>query len=682
MERSRILVRVRILFKKLLKRWFVSLLIFIVFAMVISASVFFTYNTYYDLNNYAISQKRSLSSLSASIIHEKLDKIVAVGEAHINGTTFQKLVESGDWDKALKLDPHMLAEMPYIETANIFSPDGVFESTIPYDDKLVSYYGTNFSTRDYFKAVSKNWEPYAGELIVPIVSIDHNLILVLIPIKTDSGKVIGILVLNLNTDSVTSWIKEINPGMDGYIYVVDVKGHLISHPTLLKKRELVDFSALPPVKKSLRGESGVEVGYNSIENIEQISSYSPVLDYGWGVVVAQSANAAFSERNNTVVSFVVIEVIVLIILSFGTRILLKDRALFKAQHGREETLLNSIGDSVIAIDRNWDVTLWNKSAMSLTGLTKEEVMGKPLFNSIRLIREMDRGENIQFIEDAMVSGQLHELDYPAILIGKDGKDIAVSNSVASILNEDREVTGVVIVIRDISKKREDSMLHSDFAYASHQLRTPVTEALWTLETILEENNIDEIKKKTKMAHASIESVKKLSEELITVSEIDQGIISRDILQFNVQSLFDEVVEEVGKKAEVHNITIQLPIVPSEAVMNSDQKLLKRILVEILDNAINYSPPNNKILINIKDNETSTIFEIQDFGIGVDLEHQPLIFTKFFRGSNFSTSGIAGAGLGLYIARGYARILNGKIWFKSEKDTGTTFYVSIPLSVAE
>ena len=674
---NKFLIRIHILLKKLLKRWFVVVIIFSVFAVVIISFVFFTLSTYKDLDNYVISQKRSLSSLSASIIEEKLDKIIAVGSTHTNSENFQKLIESGNWEKALKLDPHMLDEMPYIETINLFNSDGIFESAIPYDSKLASYYGTNFSNRDYFKAFSKNHEPYAGELIVPIVSIDHTLILVLIPIKTDSGKIIGSLVLNLNTDFVTSWIKEINSGMDGYIYVVDVKGNLISHPSLLKKRELVNFSALSPVQKSLKGESGVEVSYNSIEKVEQLNSYSPLKDYGWGVVVAQSTSSAFRERNDTITSIIVIESIIVIMLGIGTYILLRDRYMFKNQIEREESLINSIGDSVIAINSSWNVILWNKSAETLTGYSKEEAIGKPLFNLIKLIREMDRGENVQFIEDMMVTGRVNDLDYPAILINKGNEDVAVNNSVAPILNEDKDVIGVIIVIRDITKKREDSMLHSDFAYASHQLRTPVTEALWSLEAVLEEDSIEQIKKNAKIAHSSMQSVKKLSEELITVSEIDQGEISLELVDINLQDLFDEVREEVGKKADEHSIKIQFPIISLSESINTSQRLLKRILVEIIDNSIIYSKPNSKIIINIEKNETSTLFIIQDFGIGVNLEHQPLIFTKFFRGSNFATSDIAGAGLGLYIARGYVKLLKGKIWFKSDKNIGTIFNVSIP-----
>jgi two-component system sensor histidine kinase VicK len=74
-----------------------------------------------------------------------------------------------------------------------------------------------------------------------------------------------------------------------------------------------------------------------------------------------------------------------------------------------------------------------------------------------------------------------------------------------------------------------------------------------------------------------------------------------------------------------------------------------------------------------------LFEIQDSGLGITSEQQPLVFTKFFRGSNFNSTDIMGAGLGLYIAKGCVTLLKGKIWFKSEENKGTTFYVQIPMA---
>lgn len=351
--------------------------------------------------------------------------------------------------------------------------------------------------------------------------------------------------------------------------------------------------------------------------------------------------------------------------------------LLKQQKIKDEILLASIGDAVIAIDRNWNIILWNRGASQLSGWTEDEVLGKPLRNFIKLIREMDRGENIKFIEDAMITGQTHFLEGSTILIGKGGKEVPVGDSAAPILNDKKEVTGAIIIMRDVSREKEASMLHSDFAYASHQLRTPVNRALWSIETVLKEEDIKKIKEGAQLAYNALKSVGKLSEELIEVSEIDQGTISPQIEEVKLTNLFDEVIDDVGKKAEGHGIKVVIPSISISASITSCQKLLKRIFVEILDNAIIYSPKDSEIKIDITNKEDAVLFEIKDSGLGIASEHQPLIFTKFFRGGNYSATEIAGAGLGLYIAKAYVKLLRGKIWFKSEEKKGTTFYISIP-----
>jgi len=102
----------------------------------------------------------------------------------------------------------------------------------------------------------------------------------------------------------------------------------------------------------------------------------------------------------------------------------------------------------------------------------------------------------------------------------------------------------------------------------------------------------------------------------------------------------------------------------------------------------YNRPGGKIDFKITSDENSLLFEVTDTGIGIPAEQQSLVFIKFFRGNNFDTTEIIGAGLGLFISKSYTELLGGKIWFSSEgtapavgelkKDKGTTFYITLPV----
>lgn len=86
----------------------------------------------------------------------------------------------------------------------------------------------------------------------------------------------------------------------------------------------------------------------------------------------------------------------------------------------------------------------------------------------------------------------------------------------------------------------------------------------------------------------------------------------------------------------------------------------------------------RVEIKVRRQNDDMLIEVTDDGIGIPEEHRPLLFTKFFRGSNFDTTAIPGAGLGLYIAKSYLTLLGGKIWFESAEGKGTTFFVSLPI----
>ena len=116
-------------------------------------------------------------------------------------------------------------------------------------------------------------------------------------------------------------------------------------------------------------------------------------------------------------------------------------------------------------------------------------------------------------------------------------------------------------------------------------------------------------------------------------------------------------------------------------LDTDKNLLQRLLLEIMDNAIKYNKKNGEVVVDVRQQEDGLLIEVRDTGIGITDEQQPLIFTKFFRGTNYDTSKIPGAGLGLFISHAYIQIVKGKIWFKSETGKGTSFFILLPKAKA-
>ncbi len=358
----------------------------------------------------------------------------------------------------------------------------------------------------------------------------------------------------------------------------------------------------------------------------------------------------------------------------GGVIILHDVSYYQIQ----KDLLESAGDGVVAVDKNFTITFFNRAAGLISGWSPSEVIGRPLRDVAKFIRESDRMEDITFIQETMFYGEIRHMKEHTLLITKDGRDVNVADTAAPIFDSSREVVGSIIIFRDASKELEENRLRSDFAYASHQLNTPVAKALWSIEAAIDENDCVKIKEKLETAYQAIKSTKKLVSQLFLVSKIDQKNIIPNLKSAKISSLLDEALVSMKNISEQMNVSIKTEGFSDLPEIKTDTDLLRQVFVEIIDNSISYNNLGGQIFIKaLPDGKNGLVFSVEDSGIGILDEQKSLIFTKFFRGSNFDTTDIVGAGLGLFIAREYIRLLGGRIWFESEKGR-TVFYVSLPL----
>ena len=341
-----------------------------------------------------------------------------------------------------------------------------------------------------------------------------------------------------------------------------------------------------------------------------------------------------------------------------------------------ETLIQSIGDGVVAIDRYWSITLWNRAAVRITGWTKAEAVGTSFRDKCTFIRANDRMENVAFIEEAMVMNKTVRMKNSTLLITKDGREIPVGDSAAPVTDANGNVIGAIIIFRDVSEEYSHLELRTGFMYASHQLRTPATEVNWALELALDAADIITIKEHVAAAQNSLVSVIKLADELVDASEIDQETVLPDIQEFSASKLFEDLDKKLGSKAAKYNVKLEFATIKQISNIRTDQRMFSRLLEEVIDNAIVYAAKQSTVGVRGGKKGDRIVFEIHNMGAPIPEAEQVSIFSKFYRGSNRDQE-IPGAGLGLYIARAYVALLGGKIWFKSTKDAGTTFFIALP-----
>lgn len=623
---------------------------------------------------WAFSKREKVVASAVALIKEKLRCATDVSISLSNTAFFRGKIKEGSWESAVDFLGEGLAEKyHYIDTIALYDSRGTLKAT---NSGEMNDSEQGLASQDYYLEVSRSWEPYVSGAFRKSGGSKSGVVSLVVPLRQDAKKILGVLVMDIRLDAISGWANSIDTAHSGFIYVVDQKGQILVHPHFSPTDDTIDYSLAPAVQKVLRGEQGAGVMTDPEEDGKQLAAYAPISPYGWGVVALQPVRAAFAERSGTMMSGTFVWGLIVAITGFFVYRILRSKSMMKVQSEREQRLIDSLGDGVVATDKKWNITLWNRSASVITGWKKEEVIGKPVHPILKLIRERDRKEVLP-LEYAFVEKKASSLEEKTLLIKKDGSEIPVGDSAAPILNESDSPEGAIIIFRDLTREREAGHLRSDFAYATHQLRTPVTEALWNLDLAMEEE--DPIKKKDdiNIVHQSLESVKKLTEDLVAVSEFDQGAVLVKKTMTKIIDILADVQKKVESEAKKRGVTVFIAPVSSVAAINTDPKFLKRILYEIVENAVSYSRQNTEVIVAVSFHEKEVVIEVVDTGMGITEEQQPLIFTKFFRGTNSGGKG-AGSGLGLFLAKESIKLLGGKIWFNSEEGKGTTFYISLPI----
>lgn len=653
--------------------------IFLVPILLLALAGFLDYRTSEkNLTDLTLSRRESLAHLASHVLREKFDRIVEVGVSLATRVQFRKHIEAGRWEEAVKIMESVPVDFPYVDTVGLFDPQGTVKAITPLTPTLREAIGKSFAYRDYYKGVSQNWQPFVSEVFKRAPEPKYNVISVAIPIKSEQ-KILGILLLTVKLDTILDWAREIGVGTEGFTYFVDRNGHVAGHPRFSSQSEIVDFSAVPVVQKVLRGEKGVEVLYNPIEKEERVSAYEQVPLYGWGVIVQEPAYAAFTSRNLQLRKLAVSYGIIFLVAGVFLYLLLRFVKALGLYRRKERTFLEGIGDGVFAIDRYWNITLWNKAAAQLTGWQEDEVVGKPFRRVVQFIRAGDKKENIVFIEEAMLYGERREMENESLLITKDGREMPVGDSAAPLFDSAGMVTGAVVVFRDVSQQKEAERTHEEMILrVVHDLRSPATAikgaaALYGDPEYLAENP-DGLKEGLKLIEEANTRMLNLINELLESARQKAGGTKK--IATDVAPVLQAILKEVGPLAKrkglviVHEAPAALPNVACYP------ERLREVVSNLIDNAIKYTPKGQ---ITVKSEVAGNFLKmsVEDTGVGIAPEDLGKIFTPYFRAG---TAGSAtGTGLGLYIVKKLVEEIGGKIEIASTLGKGTTFTVFVPIS---
>lgn len=363
--------------------------------------------------------------------------------------------------------------------------------------------------------------------------------------------------------------------------------------------------------------------------------------------------------------------------------LITNRSKIAAEKARSEAMLNCIGDGVIGVDDRGDITYINEQALGLLGFSKDELLGKPFIHTIKVCNE----KGIEITQDkrpihlAMFSRSRIETR-DQYYIRKDGSRFPVDITATSVMLFD-QVIGGVSVFRDITKERDIDRMKTEFiSLASHQLRTPLSAMKWFGELLLGGDVgvlTEDQKEMVQQIYQSNERMIELVNALLNISRIESGRIIIEPEPTNLQKLIDEVVVEVRPRLDKKKQKLVISVHEGLPDILIDPKLVRHVYMNLLTNAIKYTPDEGEIQVLVSREGDNVISQVTDSGYGIPKAQQGSVFSKFFRAENILKVETDGTGLGLYLTKAVVDSSGGKIWFSSEEGKGTTFWFSLPMS---
>ena len=242
-------------------------------------------------------------------------------------------------------------------------------------------------------------------------------------------------------------------------------------------------------------------------------------------------------------------------------------------------------------------------------------------------------------------------------------------------------TNTLVVIHDITRaKLADEMKNEFVTLAAHQLRTPTSGIKWALKSILDGDDgpLNEKQKETLEKIYSVnDKVINLIHDLLDLAEIEEGKYLNNISSNNIGDLIQASLELNKEFIIKKKLYVQLN--KDDSIdMIVDKEKMNIVFNNVLDNAIRYTKPGGKIIIDIIKRSKEIEIRIRDTGIGIPSIQENRVFSKFFRGTNVMKIDTEGTGLGLYITKNIIEAHGGRIWFDSKENKGTTFYIVIPV----
>ena len=438
----------------------------------------------------------------------------------------------------------------------------------------------------------------------------------------------GVTVVDVNLKFIGDVVSAIRIGEKGLAYVVDDKGFLVAHPDIslvLRKKNLSNLAQVKAALAAKAHDDQAPPEARGLEGERVLSAFATVEPTGWRVLVEEPAAEVFAPLYGAILRTAFL-LLVGLALSMAASLLLARRMVRPVRALQRGTELVEAGDLTSRLDVR-------------TGDELEELAAR--FNSM--------------------TGRLQE----------------------SYKGLERKVEERTAELREASRQVELANRHkSEFlANMSHELRTPLNAIIGFSDVMLTGMTGTMADKQREFIGDIRDSGKHLLgliNDILDLSKIEAGRMELDVARFNLRTATENAMTLVRARAERHGIALDAEIAPEVGDYDGDERKFKQILLNLLTNAVKFTPEGGSVTLAAGQVDGSYVFSIRDTGIGIAPEDHDRIFEEFRQvGSDFERKA-EGTGLGLTLTRKLVELHGGRIRVESALGEGSTFTFELPI----
>jgi two-component system, OmpR family, phosphate regulon sensor histidine kinase PhoR len=356
----------------------------------------------------------------------------------------------------------------------------------------------------------------------------------------------------------------------------------------------------------------------------------------------------------------------------------REMRLLSGERNRSSAILRSMVEGVAVVDPQERMVFCNRAFSEIFNVNPSSGEGHALIETVRnsellaLIRKALRGEEGLQSEIAMGIAQIQYFSVSATPV----RALDPGSTVPP------KISGAVVVLHDVTELRRLERVRQDFvANVSHEFKTPLTAIQGFTETLLG-GALDDPKNNVRFLHIirnHAVRLARLTDDLLKLARIEAGKMEVEFFSVGLMELIEGCAETALMKANKKQITLDIEIPPGLPPVRGDAELLKDVLQNLLDNAIQYTPNGGRIRVTAEAGPRDATVTVADTGIGIPLADQERIFERFYRVDAARSREAGGTGLGLSIAKHIMEAHGGRLWVESEVGKGSRFSFSIPLA---